>query len=120
MNSMTGYGMSSLTFENLSIEIEVTSVNKRHLETIVSAPKEWHRFEYDANKQIKSLFQRGRIRAAINLNKCAEEEVAGLFEESIIERDLEYLEGFLRQKKTRFQNNSRFASQIGRITKDSN
>lgn len=103
MNSMTGYGMASLTFDNLSIEIEVTSVNKRHLETIVSAPKEWQRFEYDANKQIKSFFQRGRIRAAINLSKCAEEEVQGLFEESIIEKDLEYLEGFLRQKKQDFK-----------------
>ena len=103
MNSMTGYGMASITFDNLSIEIEVTSVNKRHLETIVSAPKEWQRFEYDANKQIKSFFQRGRIRAAINLSKCAENEVQGLFEESIIEKDLEYLEGFLRQKKQDFK-----------------
>jgi uncharacterized protein (TIGR00255 family) len=103
MNSMTGYGMASTRIGNLSIEIEVTSVNKRHLETIISAPKEWQRFEYDATKQIKSLFERGRIRAAINLIKNSEEEEEGFFEESIIEKDLERLESFLRKRNQAFE-----------------
>ena len=103
MNSMTGYGMASTRIGNLSIEIEVTSVNKRHLETIISAPKEWQRFEYDATKQIKSLFERGRIRAAINLIKNSEEEEEGFFEESIIEEDLERLESFLRKRNQAFE-----------------
>ena len=103
MNSMTGYGMASIGIGSLSIEIEVTSVNKRHLETIISAPKEWQRFEYDATKQIKSFFDRGRIRAAINLIKNSEEEEEGFFEESIIEKDLERLESFLRKKNQPFE-----------------
>jgi uncharacterized protein (TIGR00255 family) len=103
MNSMTGYGMASICIGSLDIEIEVTSVNKRHIETIISAPKEWQRFEYDATKQIKSLFERGRIRAAINLIKNSGEEEEGFFEESIIEEDLERLESFLRKRNQAFE-----------------
>ena len=103
MNSMTGYGMASICTEEISIEIEVTSVNKRHLESLISAPKEWQRFEYNAAKQIKSLFERGRIRVAINLIKNSDEEGAEFFEESIIEKDLKSLEVFLRKKNQVFE-----------------
>ena len=56
MNSMTGYGMAMFSLDKQTVEIEVSSVNKRHLEVVVSVPKEWQRFEYDATKKIKSFF----------------------------------------------------------------
>ena len=58
MNSMTGYGRASLVHDDTSIEIEVSSVNKRHLETIFSVPKEWQRFEYEVVKDIQGVSQR--------------------------------------------------------------
>jgi uncharacterized protein (TIGR00255 family) len=98
MNSMTGYGRASLVHNDISIEIEVSSVNKRHLETIFSVPKEWHRFEYEVVKDIKKFFERGRIRIAINILKKSDKEDGIIFDESIIERDLVHLENFLSQK----------------------
>jgi uncharacterized protein (TIGR00255 family) len=98
MNSMTGYGRASLVHNDISIEIEVSSVNKRHLETIFSVPKEWHRFEYEVVKDIKKFFARGRIRIAINILKKSDKEDGIIFDESIIERDLVHLENFLSQK----------------------
>ena len=56
MNSMTGYGMAMFSLDKQTVEIEVSSVNKRHLEVVVSVPKEWQRFEYDATKKIKSFY----------------------------------------------------------------
>ena len=98
MNSMTGYGMAMFSLGNQTVEIEVSSVNKRHLEVIVSAPKDWQRFEYDATKKIKSFFERGRIRVSINVAKNSENEVEFLFEDSLIEKDLASLELFLSKK----------------------
>ena len=98
MNSMTGYGTAMFSLDKKSVEIEVTSVNKRHLEVVVSVPKEWQRFEYDATKKIKSFFERGRIRVSINVAKNSENEVELLFEDSLIENDLASLELFLSKK----------------------
>ena len=57
MNSMTGYGRAVLAHEDTTIEIELSSVNKRHLEVSFSAPKEWHKFEYDAIKELKAFLK---------------------------------------------------------------
>mgnify|MGYP002060188514 FL=1 len=52
--------------EDISVFMEITSVNKRHLEIFVTAPKEWQKFEYDATKLVKSFLERGRIRISIS------------------------------------------------------
>ena len=69
---MTGYGRSALQMENLSLFLEIASVNKRHLEIFISAPKEWQKFEYDATKYVKSILERGRVRISISTVKNTE------------------------------------------------
>jgi uncharacterized protein (TIGR00255 family) len=117
MNSMTGYGRASLVHNDISIEIEVSSVNKRHLETIFSVPKEWHRFEYEVVKDIKKFFERGRIRIAINILKKSDKEDGIIFDESIIERDLVHLENFLSQKGQPLEINADLIMQLANSRK---
>ena len=118
MNSMTGYGRASLVHDDTSIEIEVSSVNKRHLETIFSVPKEWQRFEYEVVKDIKKLFERGRIRIAINTLKKSDKEDDIIFDESIIERDLVKLESFLSQKGKHLEINADLILQLANLRKN--
>ena len=118
MNSMTGYGRASLVHNDISIEIEVSSVNKRHLETIFSVPKEWQRFEYEVVKDIKKLFERGRIRIAINTLKKSDKEDDIIFDESIIERDLVKLESFLSQKGKHLEINADLILQLANLRKN--
>ena len=118
MNSMTGYGRASIVHDETSIEIEVSSVNKRHLETIFSAPKEWQRFEYDAVKNIKDYFERGRIRIVINTLKKSDKENDFIFDESLIERDLIQLEKFLSKKKQNLEINADLILQLASLRKN--
>ena len=118
MNSMTGYGRASLVHDDTSIEIEVSSVNKRHLETIFSVPKEWHRFEYEVVKDIKKFFERGRIRIVINTLKKSDKEDDIIFDESIIERDLVKLESFLSQKGKHLEINADLILQLANLRKN--
>jgi uncharacterized protein (TIGR00255 family) len=118
MNSMTGYGRASLVHDDTSIEIEVSSVNKRHLETIFSVPKEWQRFEHEVVKDIKKLFERGRIRIAINTLKKSDKEDDIIFDESIIERDLVKLESFLSQKGKHLEINADLILQLANLRKN--
>jgi len=115
---MTGYGRASLVHDDTSIEIEVSSVNKRHLETIFSVPKEWQRFEHEVVKDIKKLFERGRIRIAINTLKKSDKEDDIIFDESIIERDLVKLESFLSQKGKHLEINADLILQLANLRKN--
>ena len=99
---MTGYGRASLPMEDLSFFMEIASVNKRHLEIFVSAPKEWQKFEYDATKMVKSILERGRVRISISTVKNTEQERKHAFNESQIQEDLNWLENFLIKKKQPF------------------
>lgn len=118
MNSMTGYGMAMFSLDRQTVEIEVSSVNKRHLEVVVSVPKEWQRFEYDATKKIKSFFERGRIRVSINVAKNSENEVELLFEDSLIEKDLASLELFLSKKNQSFKLSPELILQLADLRKN--
>ena len=115
---MTGYGRASLVHDDTSIEIEVSSVNKRHLETIFSVPKEWQRFEYEVVKDIKKFFERGRIRIAVNTLKKSDKEDDIIFDESIIERDLVKLESFLSQKGKHLEINADLILQLANLRKN--
>ncbi len=115
---MTGYGRASVVHDDTSIEIEVSSVNKRHLETIFSVPKEWHRFEYEVVKDIKKFFERGRIRIAVNTFKKSDKEDDIIFDESIIERDLVKLESFLSQKGQHLEINADLILQLANLRKN--
>ncbi len=115
---MTGYGRASIVHDETSIEIEVSSVNKRHLETIFSAPKEWQRFEYDAVKNIKDYFERGRIRIVINTLKKSDKENDFIFDESLIERDLLKLEKFLSKKNQILEINADLILQLSNLRKN--
>ncbi|MBT3667858.1 MAG: YicC family protein, partial [Opitutae bacterium] len=117
-NSMTGYGRASLIYDESSIEIEISSVNKRHLETIFSAPKEWQRFEYEAAKEIKAFFERGRIRIAINVVKKFETEDGVIFDESLIESDLDQLETFLKKKNQTLEVSPDLILQLANLRKN--
>jgi uncharacterized protein (TIGR00255 family) len=118
MNSMTGYGMAMFSLDKQTVEIEVSSVNKRHLEVVVTGPKEWQRFEYDATKKIKSFFERGRIRVSINVAKNSENEVELLFEDSLIEKDLASLELFLSKKNQSFKLSPELILQLADLRKN--
>ena len=112
MKSMTGYGRASLPIEDLSVSLEIASVNKRHLEIFVSAPKEWQKFEYDATKMAKSFLERGRVRISISTVKNTEQEKKQVFNESQIQEDLNWLESFMIKKKQPFNITSELILQL--------
>ena len=67
MNSMTGYGRAESTTQDYQISVEVSSVNKKSLEVVVSAPKEWSFFEVTATSFLKKKLHRGRVRVSLSV-----------------------------------------------------
>ncbi|MEZ7842973.1 MAG: YicC/YloC family endoribonuclease, partial [Opitutales bacterium] len=67
MKSMTGYGHGSANAskQNVRIEVEITSVNRKTLDAQISCPREWNGLDQQCNLWLKDAFQRGRINIQI-------------------------------------------------------
>ena len=88
MNSMTGYGRSTLNLPDHVISIEVYSVNKKGLEIVFSAPKEWQAFEQPAITYLKQTLERGRVRVSLSVEPTnIEGKRSKLFNDEEIDRD---------------------------------
>ena len=65
MNSMTGYGRGSATDDGMDLVVEITSVNRRNLETHVSMPKEWQSLDRMICAEVGTVIKRGRVQVSI-------------------------------------------------------
>ena len=107
MNSMTGFGRATLGLTNHLVTLEVFSVNKKGLEIVFSAPKEWQAFERQANSFLREAVERGRIRISISVEQSIiDENAQGLFDKDLMESDLNELKSFWRRVKCEITPNS--------------
>jgi uncharacterized protein (TIGR00255 family) len=58
---MTAYGKASKEFSLGRFDVEIQAVNRRHLEIVVSLPKELQRFEIDVRKWVSASVERGQV-----------------------------------------------------------
>lgn len=118
MNSMTGYGRSTLNLPDHAISIEVYSVNKKGLEIVFSAPKEWHAFEQPAITYLKKVLERGRIRVSLSVEPTkTEQKRTNLLNEEEIARDFEELKEFLNANGQPFQITADLVLQLAQLRK---
>lgn len=71
--SMTGFGRSQGSFEEVDLSIEISSVNRRNLEISVSVPREWQSLERDMQQVIRERFGRGKFHVVLQALPCASE-----------------------------------------------
>ena len=67
INSMTGYGEGIVSKSGITIQTEISSVNKKQLDIQFSLPKNLIYFESDVQKQIKKVISRGRISGSVKI-----------------------------------------------------
>lgn len=61
MLSMTGFGKAQVRLGGAWLKAEVSSVNRRQLEVLVSLPKEWARLERVVREWVTDFAKRGRV-----------------------------------------------------------
>ncbi|NLC40172.1 MAG: YicC family protein [Clostridiaceae bacterium] len=67
--SMTGYGSGSAKNNNLSVTIEVKSVNHRFLDVSVRMPRSFLRFENALRIQVQERIKRGKVDVFVSLEQ---------------------------------------------------
>ena len=68
MKSMTGYGQATIELADCQVSIEISSVNKKGLELVLQAPKEWQAFERTAQNIVRQKVDRGRVRLTLSVD----------------------------------------------------
>jgi len=66
--SMTGFGSARTEAPNLSVLVEIKSVNHRYLDVHIKIPGEYQNFENIVRQRISGAFKRGRLDAFVRID----------------------------------------------------
>ena len=67
MKSMTGFGRAEREADGVAVSVQVSSVNRRNLETVCSLPKEFQHLERKVVEQTRKVAARGRFQFSIEV-----------------------------------------------------
>ena len=68
INSMTGFGSARAEAPNLTVLVEIKSVNHRYIDIHVKIPGEFQSFENQIRQKISSTFKRGRFDVFVRID----------------------------------------------------
>jgi len=121
MKSMTGYGSGSsqAAKENLQIEVEITSVNRKTLDAFVSAPREWSGLDQKCTEWLKSSFQRGRVNVHIKVTSTEGVQYGLTWDAQAMDETLERLKAFAESRGLTFTPDAAVLVDLAKSLKDS-
>ena len=121
MNSMTGYGAGSATGESTGVRIDVAiaTVNRKNLDTQITAPRDWNGFDQRCQEWVKAHFHRGRVTVRVDI-RCPDKDGAP-FEADTAAMDaaLHHFRRFAEERNIPFIPDARFLLELARGVRDS-
>ena len=91
IQSMTGYGVGNAVQKNLSVDVEIKSVNSRYYEAYLKIPPALAAKEYEIREMIKQKIQRGKINCIILLKYNGVENGSTQFDPAKLESFLKMI-----------------------------
>jgi uncharacterized protein (TIGR00255 family) len=73
MKSMTGYGRAEVRTEELTVSVEITSVNRKQSDIVVNLPRDYAALELEARKVVAARISRGRVQVSLRVESAAEQ-----------------------------------------------
>jgi uncharacterized protein (TIGR00255 family) len=67
MNSMTGYGRATASLGNLTLTVQINSVNRRGLDLTLKLPDEWQAFESSVGEAVRKVAYRGKVHVEVEV-----------------------------------------------------
>lgn len=110
MNSMTGYGRATAALGELSLTLQVNSVNRKGLDLTLNLPDEWAGFEAAVGAAVRKVVLRGKVHVAVEVTG----RVAGGidWDETAVSDSLDQLAGLAQRKGIKFEPGAELLWQI--------
>jgi uncharacterized protein (TIGR00255 family) len=110
MNSMTGYGRATAALGELTLSVQVNSVNRRGLDLTLSLPDDWQAFEPAVGDAVRKVALRGKVHVAVEVTgKTAS---AAEWDEAAVATNLERLATLAAARKVPFAPSAELLWQI--------
>lgn len=118
---MTGFGRGCAQADKagVNIQVEINSVNRKTLDTQISAPREWSGFEATCNEWLKGAFQRGRVNIQVIIESVDRSKNSLNFNNQAMQEGLEDLRIFASNQGLEFNPDASFLIDLARSVKDS-
>jgi uncharacterized protein (TIGR00255 family) len=102
MKSMTGYGRATAAVENLTLTVQVSSVNRKTLDLTIALPEEWESLEPAVAELVRRFASRGKVHVDVEVTgEKTETEVT--WDEPAATAALERLKLFARRHNIEFR-----------------
>ena len=76
IKSMTGYGSAKLSEDDITVSVELRSVNNRYLETSVRIPRTFLALEDEIKNTVKEHISRGKVDLFVTIDSSAADTIA--------------------------------------------
>lgn len=118
---MTGFGRGSaeITEQQLRIDIEITSVNRKTLDAFVSAPREWSGLDQRCTEWLKQSYQRGRVNVQIKVESTVGSQSGLCWNTQSMDEAIAGLRSYAEQNGLPFEVNSALLLDLAKTLKDS-
>jgi uncharacterized protein (TIGR00255 family) len=119
MKSMTGYGRATAAIENLSLTVQVSSVNRKTLDLTIALPEEWESMEPAIGELVRKFASRGKVHVDIEVtgDKSAS---AVAWDEVAAAAALERLQAFALKQGVEFQPSAELLWQVANSQRRAN
>jgi uncharacterized protein (TIGR00255 family) len=110
MNSMTGYGRATATLGNLTLTVQVNSVNRRGLDLSMKLPAEWQGYEPAVGDAVRKVALRGKVHVAFEV--AGQKAAASEWDQEALAATLGQLERLAVARGVRFEPTAELLWQI--------
>ncbi len=101
MNSMTGYGRAAVAWGEMTLTVQVNSVNRKGLDLTLSLPDEWEGFEAAVAEAVRKVALRGKVHLSAEVSGQA--AGAADWDEAAVSESLDQLAALARGKGIKFE-----------------
>ena len=100
MNSMTGYGRAIAALGELTLTVQVNSVNRKSLDLTMKLPDEWQPFEVAVGEAVRKVALRGKVHVAVEVTGKSAAAVS--WDTTGVATALEQLERLAKERGVKF------------------
>ena len=101
MKSMTGFGRATAALGNYTLTVQVSSVNRKTLDLMVSLPDEWDALEAPVGELVRKYALRGKIHIRFDVTG-ADGAQAASWDEAAVAANLDKLAAFAKSRGVNF------------------
>ena len=117
MNSMTGYGRATASLGNLTLTVQINSVNRRGLDLTLKLPDEWQAFESSVGEAVRKVALRGKVHVEVEVT--GKSTVTADWDQAAVATTLEQLALLAQARGIKFSPTSELLWQIANAQRTS-